>query len=49
MSETKTKAVGIRFPADLLEKIDQDRGKVPRSTWIIAFLKKKLVQETGQK
>lgn len=41
----KTKAVGIRFPSDLLERIDQDRGKVPRSTWVIAFLKKTLGQE----
>lgn len=48
MTGTKTKAVGVSLPIELLEKIDKDRGRVPRSVWIVELLEKALLQEIAQ-
>jgi len=34
------KPVGISIPKELLEKIDRERGKVPRSVWIVELINK---------
>ncbi len=34
--------VGLSLPKELLARIDIDRGKVPRSVWIVDLLKKAL-------
>jgi len=45
VKDTKCRPVGVSLPESLLEKIDKDRGKIPRSTWIVDLLKKALGQE----
>jgi metal-responsive CopG/Arc/MetJ family transcriptional regulator len=37
---TKARPVGISLPNELLEKIDKERGKVPRSVWVVELIKK---------
>lgn len=41
----KTKAVGISLPIELLQKIDQMRGKVPRSVFIRDLIEEAMEEE----
>lgn len=36
------KNAGISFPVELLERIDKERGDVPRSKYVIRILEKQL-------
>jgi hypothetical protein len=38
--KTNTISVGISFPKEFLKIIDIDRGDIPRSKYIIKFLKR---------
>jgi len=44
VKEKKYRQVGISLPESLLERIDKDRGKIPRSVWIVDLLQKALEQ-----
>jgi hypothetical protein len=42
-------SVGISFDKDILEKIDKERGDIPRSKYIIKFLKREYTtKNTGK-
>jgi metal-responsive CopG/Arc/MetJ family transcriptional regulator len=41
--------VGISIPLELLEKIDQERGKKNRSEFVLESIKKALERETTEK
>jgi metal-responsive CopG/Arc/MetJ family transcriptional regulator len=45
----KFRQVGVSLPESLLERIDKDRGKIPRSVWIVDLLQKALEQGTQKK
>jgi len=46
VKEKKCRQVGVSLPESLLERIDKDRGKIPRSVWIVDLLQKALEQGT---
>ena len=40
-----TKGIGISLPTELMEKIDIDRGDVPRSRYVLRILEKQYTFE----
>jgi len=48
VKDKKYSQVGVSLPQSLLEIIDKDRGKIPRSVWIVDLLKKALEQGTQE-
>jgi len=46
VKEKKFRQVGVSLPETLLERVDKDRGKIPRSVWIVDLLQKALEQGT---
>lgn len=52
--QKEKKAVGISFPTDILRKIDEERGDVPRSLFVLrlldtSFIKKKSIMNGKRK
>lgn len=40
MTNTKSKSAGISIPADLLSKIDKERGDISRSRYIVRMIER---------